>query len=208
MRVDADPSSNTAIQTLLDLGVQEPVAHFYFDSNQHDLLTTEALLRSYIKQFLRHLYKIKKKPSVQVAVAIRRMFGSRTYHFDHTELMRVLLKPLIQQFKGSFLVVDGLDMCSPQECKVALGCFSSLIQNTSAKVIVCGRDELEVTRRLPKTVRIQVTHAQTADDVRLFVEKYLEERSTYDGPISDDASTNARIKDTLIEQAGEMYVHG
>ncbi|KAH0396665.1 phospholipase, patatin family protein, partial [Aureobasidium melanogenum] len=66
---------NTAIQTLLDRNEQQrfevpevPVAHFYFDPNKHDTLTTDALLRSYVKQLLRYVYKTQKKLSVTSGV--------------------------------------------------------------------------------------------------------------------------------------------
>jgi hypothetical protein len=181
--------------------------HFYFDSNQHDTLTTNALLRSYVKQFLRHLYGTHSKPPRQIVNTIKRMFGSPTHPIDHTELVSKILKPLIQRFKGSFLVVDGLDLCSPQEYKTALDCFSSLLQETSVKIIICGRDELNVARRLPGSMRLEVTRARTEDDLALFVEQHIEERNTKDGPISNDTDTLARIRNTLVGQAEGMYVY-
>jgi hypothetical protein len=182
------------------------VAHFYFDSNKHDSLTTEALLRSYVKQFLRYLYGTHSEPPRPIVDAIKRIFGSRTYQVDHKQLVGKLLKPLIQSFKGSFIVVDGLDLCLPQEYKTALDCFSSLLQDTSVKVIICGRDELEITMRLPGSVELKITHEKTKDDLALFVKQYIEERNTKDGPISNDGNTLARIKGTLIDQAEGMYV--
>ncbi|KAG9662106.1 ankyrin, partial [Aureobasidium melanogenum] len=154
--------ASTAIETLLEKN--EPVAHFYFDPNKHDTLTTEYLLRSYIKQFLRHLYKTQKKLPVQVSVAIKRMFGA------------------------------------------ALNCFSILLQETPVKIIICGRDELDVARRFPGSVHLEVTRAKAIGDVALFVKQSIEKRNTYDGPISNDTSTIARIRDTLIDQAGEMFL--
>jgi hypothetical protein len=183
------------------------VAHFYFDPNQHDTLTTKALLLSYAKQFLRHSYGTHSVPPRPIINAFKRMFSSRTDQHDHTQLVEKLLKPLIQSFKGSFLVVDGLDLCSPQEYKTALCCFSSLLQGTSVKIIICGRDELNVTMRLPGSVELKITHKKTKDDLSLFVKQYIEERNTRDGPISNDGHTLARIRDTLINQAEGMYVY-
>ncbi|KAG9839762.1 ankyrin, partial [Aureobasidium melanogenum] len=196
--------ANTVIETLLDKN--EPVAHFYFDPNKHDTLTTEDLLRSYIKQFLRHLYKSHKKPPVQISIAIKRIFGVRAYKTSCNELIQELLKPLLQEFQQSSLVVDGLDLCLVDEYKTALDCFSTLLQETPVKIVVCGRDELDVARRFPGSLHIEVTRAKSIGDVALFVKQYIEERNTHDGPISNDASTLARIRDTLIVQAGEMLL--
>ncbi|KAH0368016.1 phospholipase, patatin family protein, partial [Aureobasidium melanogenum] len=184
---------NTAVQTLLDRNGQQrfevPIAHFYFDPNEHDTLTTDALLRSYVKQFLRYVYKTQKKLSVTSGV-----------------IRQKLLKPLIEGFESSFLVVDGLDLCSPQEYKIALDCFSSLLQETSVKVIICGRHELDVARRFPGSVRLEITHEKVADDVALFVDRYMEESTLTKRPLSDNASTMARVKEELIEQAKEMFL--
>jgi hypothetical protein len=168
------------------------------------MLTTAALLRSYVKQFLRHLYGVHSEPPRPIVDTIKRLFGSRTKQIDTTELVDKILKPLIQKFKGSFLVVDGLDLCSPQECKTALDCFSSLLQETSAKLIICGRDELNVTRRLPGSMRLRITRAKTKRDLELFVKQYIEDRILKDGPRSNDENTLARIKDTLIDHAEGM----
>jgi hypothetical protein len=132
------------------------------------------------------------------------MFGSRTYQLDHTQLVEQLLKPLIQRFKGSYLVVDGLDLCSPQEYKAALDCFSRLLQETPVRIIICGRDELDVTRRFPGSMRLEVTRAKTKSDLALFVKQYTKERNMKDGPISNDENTLARIRVTLIDQAEGM----
>ncbi|KAH0160893.1 ankyrin, partial [Aureobasidium melanogenum] len=184
---------NTAIQSLLDRNGQQrfevPVAHFYFDPNKHDTLTTDALLRSYVKQLLRYAYKTQKKPSVTPGV-----------------IRQNLLKPLIQGFESSFLIVDGLDLCPPQEYKIALDCFSSLLQETSVKVIICGRHELDVARRFPGSVRFEVTHEKVADDVALFVDGYMEESIITKRPLSNNASTMARVKEGLVEQAKEMFL--
>lgn len=195
---------NTAIETLLEKN--EPVAHFYFDPDKHDTLTTEYLLRSYIKQFLRHLYKTQKELPVQVSVAIKRIFGVHVHRTSCNELLQELLVPLLKEFERSFLVVDGLDLCLPHDYKATLNCFSTLLQKTPVNIIICGRDELDVARRFPGSVHIEVTRAKTRGDIALFVKHYIEELSTYDGPISNEASTIARIRDTLIDQAGEMYV--
>jgi hypothetical protein len=103
-------------------------------------------------------------------------------------------------------VVDGLDLCSPQECEIALGCLSSLLQQTSVQVIICGRDELDVATRLTGSVQLKITYEDTADDLALFVKRYIEQRNKRDGPISNNAGTRARIRDTLIDQARGMYV--
>lgn len=132
------------------------------------------------------------------------MFGSPANRPDHIQLIENLLKPLIRGFESSFLIVDGLDLCPPQEYKIALDCFSSLLQETSVKVIICGRHELDVARRFPGSVRFEITHEKVADDVALFVDRYMQESIITKRPLSNNASTMARVKKELVEQAKEM----
>jgi hypothetical protein len=134
------------------------------------------------------------------------MFGSSAYQFDRTELVEAVLKPLIQEFESSFLVVDGLDLCSPQEYKTALDCFSGMVKELSVNIIICGRDELNVTGQIPGSVRYEVTRAKTRGDLALFINHYIEDRNTKDESITDDGHTLARIRDALIDQAEGMYV--
>ena len=102
--------------------------------------------------------------------------------------------------------MDGLDSCSPQEYRVALDCFSSLLHETSVRIVICGRDELNVTERLPGSMRLKVTRTKTKGDLALFVKQHIEDHNIRQGPISNDSSTVARVADTLIDQAGGMYV--
>jgi hypothetical protein len=165
---------------------------------------TEALLRSYIKQFLRHLYRTQGKLPVLIAIAIKRIFGVRTRRTSCRQLAQEILKPLLQKFKRPFFVVDGLDLCSAQEYNVAIDCFADLLRTTSVRIIIFGRDELNVTSRLPTSVRLEITRAKTMGDLALFTEQYIERCNTRAGPISNEESTIARIKNTLTDQAEGM----
>jgi hypothetical protein len=102
--------------------------------------------------------------------------------------------------------VDGLDLCSPQEYKTALDCFSGMVKELSVNIIICGRDELNVTGQIPGSVRYEVTRAKTRGDLALFINHYIEDRNTKDESITDNGHTLARIRDALIDQAEGMYV--
>jgi len=190
----------------MNIDDRDPVAHFYFDPNKHDTLKTEALLRSYVKQFLRHSYRTQKQLPAQVPITVRRMFGSTTCRIDHTQLLKHLLEPLIQIFERSFLVVDGLDLCSPEEYNIVLDCFSILMRTTPVKIVICGRGELNITTRLPDSKRLEVTRARASGDVASFIKQYIGESDRKHGPITDDADTKALIEETLVREAGHMYV--
>ncbi|THY79996.1 ankyrin, partial [Aureobasidium pullulans] len=141
------------------------VAHVYFDSEKRDSLKATDLFRSYVKQFLRHLYTRRQKPPRAVILALRRMFGSRVTNPSCSEILRELLLPLISEVEGTVLVVDGLDLCARDEYLDALVCFASILEKTSAKVVICGRDELDIKSRLPGSIRLEVTAARNKDDI-------------------------------------------
>ncbi|THY48561.1 ankyrin [Aureobasidium pullulans] len=182
------------------------VAHVYFDSEKRDSLKATDLFRSYVKQFLRHLYTRRQKPPKDVILALRRMFGSRVSDPSCSEVLRELLLPLISEAAGTVLVVDGLDLCARDEYLVALACFASILELTSAKVVICGRDELDIKSRLPGSTRLEVSAARNQDDIAVYVKHHVEKRSIYDGPISNNSNTVTQIIETLINKANGMFL--
>ncbi|THY19635.1 ankyrin [Aureobasidium pullulans] len=182
------------------------VAHVYFDSEKRDSLKATDLFRSYVKQFLRHLYTRQQKPPRDVVLALRRMFGSRVSNPSCSEVLRELLLPLISEVAGTVLVVDGLDLCARDEYLGALACFASILELTSAKVIICGRDELDIKSRLPGSTRLEVSAARNQDDIAVYVKHHVEKRSIYDGPISNNSNTVTQIIKTLINKANGMFL--
>ncbi|THZ56907.1 ankyrin [Aureobasidium pullulans] len=202
--------ANTIIQILLDNHDKQSsrgfVAHVYFDSEKRDSLKAADLFRSYVKQFLRHLYTRQQKPPRDVVLALRRMFGSRVSNPSCSEVLRELLLPLISEVAGAVLVVDGLDLCARDEYLGALACFASILELTSAKVVICGRDELDIKNRLPGSIRLEVLAARNQDDIAVYVKHHVEKRSIYDGPISNNSNTVTQIIETLINKANGMFL--
>ncbi|KAL2025831.1 hypothetical protein VTO58DRAFT_103014 [Aureobasidium pullulans] len=202
--------ANTIIQILLDNHDKQSsrgfVAHVYFDSEKRDSLKATDLFRSYVKQFLRHLYTRQQKPPRDVVLALRRMFGSRVSNPSCSEVLRELLLPLISEVAGTVLVVDGLDLCARDEYLGALACFASILELTSAKVVICGRDELDIKSQLPGSTRLEVSAARNQDDIAVYVKHHVEKRSIYDGPISNNSNTVTQIIETLINKANGMFL--
>ncbi|THW87027.1 ankyrin [Aureobasidium pullulans] len=202
--------ANTIIQVLLDhhdkQSSRDFVAHVYFDSEKRDSLKATDLFRSYVKQFLRHLYTRRQKPPRAVILALRRMFGSRVTNPSCSEILRELLLPLISEVEGTVLVVDGLDLCARDEYLDALVCFASILEKTSAKVVICGRDELDIKSRLPGSIRLEVTAARNQDDIAVYVKHHVKKRSIFDGPISNNSNTVTQIIETLINKANGMFL--
>ncbi|THY82077.1 ankyrin, partial [Aureobasidium pullulans] len=182
------------------------VAHVYFDSEKRDSLKATDLFRSYVKQFLRHMYTRRQKPPRAVVLTLRRMFGSRVTNPSCSEILRDLLLPLISEVEGTVLVVDGLDLCARDEYLDAIVCFANILEKTSAKVVICGRDELDIKSRLPGSIRLEVTAARNKGDIAVYVKHHVEKRSMYDGPISNNPNTVTQIIETLINKANGMYV--
>ncbi|KAI5236675.1 phospholipase, patatin family protein [Aureobasidium subglaciale] len=195
--------ANTAIECLVKRS-KGPVVHFYFDPDKHDMLTTEGLLRSYVKQLLRHIHRMEKRPPLPVTAAIKRMFGTSICNIDCTELVNLVLKPILHEIGLTFFVVDGLDLCPTEEYKRALSLLSSLLEDPRITVIVSGRDELEVDRRIVGSSRLEVPRTGHHDDVAKFVTEYIRKKTAEDGPISDKPETIERIRRALIDQAKEM----
>lgn len=195
------------VQTLLDLGIDGclpgPIVHFYFDPNERDALKVDDLFRSYIKQLLRHLYLTAKKLSHRINSKIKQFFKSQLGPPTHMEILHDLLIPIIQEFDRPILVVDGLDVCPHAEYTAALGDIAVVLEKTSARVVICGRDELDVIQRIPGSARLETTPTKTADDVPRFTHALIKQRMRQER-ISNNESTVENILSTLIQKAEGM----
>lgn len=199
--------SNTVIRYLLDLSTERkkcgPVMHFYFDGNQRDVLKAEDLMRSCIKQLLRHLYQTDLSPSEVIRLAAVRLFKIGAQRPTYDEIVHSLLIPLIRQFQNLTIAVDGLDVCSREECSRALETLNEIREVSSVKIFVSGRGELEIARRLPKSFHVRMTSDGIGSDIALFVIHSINVRMR-DKRLSDNRKTIQCMKQALIERATGM----
>lgn len=101
-------------------------------------------------------------------------------HFERSSLLS-LLNHSISLLEHTFLVVDGLDQCSPEEQDTLLQLFSRLFKSRNdgaVKIFISVRESMkeEVDRVLKTTEHLRIGLADTNADLARYAEEILAER--------------------------------
>jgi len=105
--------------------------------------------------------------------------------------------------KGATFLVDGLDECGRQATLDIMKGFRQLLMFPSCRVFMSCREEVNVLRGVPGSVRIWITAEHTKADMKVFLDKEITERQ-YDRPISDNQEVLQRVKQELLNKADGM----
>lgn len=144
----------------------------------------------------------KSCPSVVVS-RIQEFYGPNKRRPDIQELINEIIIPLYELAKGVTFLLDGLDECSRQETLNVLMGFRQLLKFSSCRVFISCREEVNVLRGVPGSVRIWITREHTKADMEIFLNKEIETRQ-YDRPISDNQAVLDHIKQELLSKADGM----
>lgn len=127
---------------------------------------------------------------------------SASRSFERSSLLP-LLGHSISLLEKTFLVVDGLDQCSPQERRILLQAFSQLMQMGSGhgavKILISARESMtkEVGQVLSPMKHLQTGHTDTNDDLERYAEEILAEKRANEELVIGDESLLGQIMDTL-----------
>jgi hypothetical protein len=144
----------------------------------------------------------KSCPSVIVS-RIQEFYSPKKRCPSIQELINEILIPLYKLAKCVTFLVDGLDECSRQETLDILMGFRQLLKFPSCRVFISCREEVNVLRGVPGSVRIWITREHTKADMGVFLDKEIDMRQ-YDRPISDNQVVLDHIKQELLSKADGM----
>ena len=120
------------------------------------------------------------------------------------EVVDELIIPLLAIPNHSTFIVDGLDECSATEAREALAVFKKLITQSSTRVFIASRENIDVTRMIQGSVCLKITPENTKEDLELFIEHQLETMQLY-RRISDNKDMLAYVKvKELLKKADRM----
>jgi hypothetical protein len=89
-----------------------------------------------------------------------------------------LLELLWQRISKQFVIIDGLDECSPMERKLVLSFFTLLVDRFDAKepgklrVLFVSQDENDIGKALSTAAWIPLIPRDNANDIKLFVRSW------------------------------------
>jgi hypothetical protein len=119
------------------------------------------------------------------------------------EVVDDLIIPLLAVAGQSMFIVDGLDECGIKEVREVLSVFKKLIAQSSARVFIACREEINVIGVIKGSVRLRITPENTRDDLELFIDDQLETMQSYH-QISDNENMLNIIKKELMKRADRM----
>ena len=181
------------------------MAHFFYSHSKKFQLKAIYLFRSYIKQILGHLDMIGKPCPLRITSYIKRFYGPKRYHPSFEETIDNIFVPLSELLPTTIYVVDGLDECELEEVQKTLKTFRKLISPHGLKVIISGREGLNVTTAIPDSIAICISNKDNREDIHRFIEWRIEEKML-EKQITEKECVLQDIKSKLNERADRMSV--
>ena len=192
-RTDTSDGSSTVVG---------PVLHFYFDGNEQNYLTANNLFRSLTKQLVAYL----PNEPFELEASIKALYGPDSAPPSHEEMVTIVLLPLLKLFPNPFMLVDGLNESGARDSTAILEGFCSILAEPecSARVFISGRDELNVTERIPGAVRVWIDSSKNEADIERVTQYQIDRCMRTCRTISDNPETVKLIETTLIAKAKGM----
>ncbi|KAK1842752.1 nacht domain protein [Colletotrichum chrysophilum] len=136
---------------------------------------------------------------------------SESTGFDRNSLL-LLLGHSISLLDKSFLVIDGLDQCSPQEQYILFQSFSQLMHMSNGrgriKILISGRESTakEVDRALSPTNHLRTGLADTNADLARYAAEILTQKRDRGQLVLGDESIMDQIVDQLQTGGEGMFL--
>ncbi|TRX94186.1 hypothetical protein FHL15_004954 [Xylaria flabelliformis] len=114
------------------------VAYFYFKQKQPNKESHNSSLRALLLQF------IERDSTVSDHLS-EKMLSIESVNLRSTKVLENLVKTALETYRISYIVLDGLDECAPNEAAKSVGWFLSLINgglagtNVALRVLFCGQ---------------------------------------------------------------------
>jgi hypothetical protein len=181
----------------------KPVLYYFFDHSLRDHLTARSLFESYVKQLLYYLESIRKTCPHIVIRSLVEFYGPKMRPPILDEVVDELIIPLLNVETECIFIVDGLDECSKKESQETLRILKKLLGTRSRRAIIASREEVDVTRRIPGSVRIRITPEKSKADMKLFIESKLRDMQS-SHRITENENILVHVEQELMKRADRM----
>lgn len=142
----------------------------------------------------------------ELRLAIQQLYLQEMAKPTLEEIRREIFEPVLQQFPGSVIVVDGISNANGSAVYSIVSYFRKLLKRMYIKVLISTRSDLD----LPEEVsRIYLTNSIGGSlpndiDIRSYVDAKLDVLAR-PGKLLADASLRALVKSELLRNAKGMY---
>ena len=179
------------------------VAHFFCSYSHQDRLTASNIFRSYIKQIIGHLNTEGRTYPSKLGSFLRESFSAGKSPLTFDEIIDKIFIPLNALLPDTIYIIDGIDECSTAESHLVLKAFRKLLSQTRRRIFISGRASLEIRQAIPTSVVITISHQDTKEDIREFVDWKIKEKR-YERQLTDNQEMLQEVKTSLIDKADRM----
>ncbi|KAI0599781.1 hypothetical protein F4775DRAFT_583134 [Biscogniauxia sp. FL1348] len=166
---------SAVVEKLMDTkhsdGNKPCIAYFYFKHKQKDKESHNNLLRAILEQL------IDQDPTMSDHL-FDEMSAIEGTKLRSTKTLQKLIKTVLESYQISYIVLDGLDECAPEEAAKSINWFLSLVdgglQDTNAilRVLFCGQRDGVLDKLLANRPSISLETSNHAEDIRRYC-RYL-----------------------------------
>ncbi|KAI0907154.1 WD40 repeat-like protein [Ustulina deusta] len=159
------------IEKLLDrkcsAGNKHCVAYFYFKQKQPNKESHNSLLRAVLAQL------IDRDPTISDYL-FEKIFSIDGVNLRATKMLEKLVKKALESYPLSYIVLDGLDECAPNEATKSVNWFLSLTDgglkgaNAVLRVLFCGQRDGNLEMLLADQSSISLETSGHAEDIRQY----------------------------------------
>ncbi|KAN0114628.1 Ankyrin repeat-containing domain protein [Hyaloscypha variabilis] len=178
------------------LGSDAGLAYFYCDYQDQSIQTAVSLLANLIRQFVQSMKSIfKPLEELYESLEARR---SKPAMPD----LESLLHSVCQSYGTTYIIIDALDECRPDQRKILLPALRRL-NNASVKVFVTSRQHAQdIERALQGQPRIEIR--ATEHDLRDYVASQVEQDEDLMDLLTDDL--REKMISSISSGAGGMFL--
>ncbi|KAF2998234.1 hypothetical protein E8E13_005657 [Curvularia kusanoi] len=198
-------SGKTFITTSVieDLVLDNFVGHFFYRYDDATKLAATDVFRAYITQIIAYMDIQGFDCPADILTPIIRLFSPKARLPDFDEVFELCFRPLQQLLETksvkSFYIIDGLHECDQSQWAIVLRSLQKLTARGKARVLISGRELLNVTASVRKCITVTITKLDTKKDIRNFID-WKVANADY-GRLTSDTELEQEIISTLNGKA-------
>ncbi|KAI0857460.1 WD40 repeat-like protein [Xylaria cubensis] len=143
------------------------VAYFYFKQKQPNKESHNSSLRALLLQL------IERDSTVSDHLS-EKMLSIESVNLRSTKVLESLVKTALETYRISYIVLDGLDECAPNEAAKSVKWFLSLINggltgtNVALRILFCGQRDGTLDKLLSEQPSISLEVSGHVEDIRQY----------------------------------------
>ncbi|KAI0456380.1 WD40 repeat-like protein [Xylaria acuta] len=148
-------------------GKNHCVAYFYFKQKQPNKVSHNSSLRAILLQLV-------ERDSAISDHLFEKVSSTEGVNLRSTKVLEGLVKTALESYRISYIVLDGLDECAPNEAAKSVGWFLSLINgglagtNAALRVLFCGQRDGTLDKLLSDQPYISLEASRHVEDIRQY----------------------------------------